>query len=204
MVALTLGSPEAIMRFRVVRALLVALAVGALVGVVVAGGGARLAMRLIALADDREDFGQITSSEAVVGEITFGGTVFVLLTGMALGIFGAFMYLSLRAWMPSRRGYRSMSFVLIVVGFGLSLTIDGNQGDFVFLNTGLSIVSFAVVLMLYALIVPPLIDRLAPPTTRPTLWGHGVVICVLALSLFAGALAVEHAFEYADGSRVPG
>jgi hypothetical protein len=192
------------MRFRVLRSLVAALAVGALVGVVVAGGGARLAMRLIALADDRENFGQITGSEAVVGEITFGGTVAVLLTGMALGIFGAFMYLSLRAWMPSKRGYRSMSFVLIVLGFGLFLTIDGNQGDFVFPNTALSIVSFAVVLILYALIVPPLIDRLVPGTARPTLWRHGVVTCVLALSLVVGALAVKHAFEYADGSRLPG
>ena len=73
-----------------------------------------------------------------------------------------------------------------------------------FLNTAFSIVSFALVLILYALIVPPLIDRLAPGTARPTLWGHGVVTCVLVLSLFVGALAVKHAFEYADGSRLPG
>jgi hypothetical protein len=30
-------------------------------------------MGLIALADDREDFGSITGSGAFVGEITFGG-----------------------------------------------------------------------------------------------------------------------------------
>ena len=71
------------MRSRVVRSGAVALVVGATVGLLVAGGGARLAMRLIALADNREDFGATTGSEATVGEITLGGTVAVLLTGLA-------------------------------------------------------------------------------------------------------------------------
>jgi len=96
--------------------------VGALVGLVVAGGGARLAMGLIALADDREDVGSLTGSGALVGEITLAGTVAVLATGIALGIVGAF----------------------------------------------------------------------------------GYVAALLALSLVVGALAVKHAFEYADGSRLPG
>jgi hypothetical protein len=139
-----------------------------------------------------------------VGEVTFGGTVAVLATGTALGIVGAFVYLALRSWLPARGGYRSLVFVLIVLGFGLFVTIDGNQADFVFLNTAVSIASFAAVQVLYALIVPPLIDRLAPRTVGRSPCGHGVVACVLALSLVVGALAVKHAFEYADGSRLPG
>jgi hypothetical protein len=161
-------------------------------------------MGLIALADDREDFGAITGSGAVAGEITLGGTVAVLLTGLALGIFGAFAYVALRSWLPARAGYRSLAFVLIVLGFGLFVTIDGNQDDFVFLNAAVSIVCFTVVLVLYALAVPPLIDRLTPRTVRHSPWGQGVVVSVLALSLVVGALAVRHAFEYADGSRLPG
>jgi hypothetical protein len=192
------------MRSHLLRSVAAALAVGGLVGLVVAGGGARLAMGLIALADDREDFGSITGSGAFVGEVTIGGTVAVLVTGMALGIFGAFVYVALRAWLPATGRYRSLVFVLIVLGFGLFVTIDGNQEDFVFLNTAVSIESFAAVLVLYALVVPPLIDRLAPRTARRSLWGHGVVACLLALSLVVGALAVKHAFEYADGSRLPG
>ena len=192
----------AMMRSRALRSVAAALAVGAPVGLIVAGGGARLAMGLIALADDREDFGSITGSGAFVGEITFDGTVAVLVTGMALGIFGAFVYAALRSWLPASGRYRSLVFVLIVLGFGLFVTIDGNQEDFVFLNTAVSIVSFAAVLVLYALLVPPLIDRLAPRTVRRSLWGRAVVAGVLALSLVVGALAVEHAFEYADGSRL--
>jgi hypothetical protein len=189
---------------RVLRPIAAALAVGALVGLVVAGGGARVAMRLIALADDREDFGSITGSGALVGEITLAGTVDILVICMALGIFGAFLYVALRYWLPARGASRILVFVLIVLGLGLSVTIDGNQGDFVFLNTAVSIVSFTVVLLLYALVVPPLIDRLAPRTARRSPWAHWVVACVLAFSLIIGALAVKHAFEYADGSRLPG
>ena len=161
-------------------------------------------MGLIARADDREDFGSLTGSGAFVGEITFGGTLAVLATGVALGIFGACLYVALRAWLPARAGYRSLVLVLIVLGFGLFLTIDGNQEDFVFLNTAVSLASFAVVLLLYAIVVPPLIDRFAPRTAGRSRWGYGVVAGVLALSLVVGALAVKHAFEYADGSRLPG
>ena len=160
-------------------------------------------MRLIALADDREDFGLITGSGASVGEITLGGTIAILVTGIVLGIFGALGYVALRSWLPAGGGYRSLVFIAIVLGFGLFLTIDGNQGDFVFVDTAVSIVSFAAVFLLYALVVPPLVDRLAPRTVRRSRWGHGVVVSVLALSLVVGALAVKHAFEYADGSRLP-
>jgi hypothetical protein len=192
------------MRSRVLRSLAAALGVGALVGLVVAGGGSRLAMGLIALADDREDFGAITGSGAFVGEITLGGTLAVLATGMVLGVFGAGAYVALRAWLPGRALYRTLVFVLMVLGFGLFVTIDGNQEDFVFLNTALSIGSFAVVLLLYALLVPPLVDRFAARTAGSSRWGHAVVAGLLALSIVVGALAVKHAFEYADGSRLPG
>ncbi len=75
----------AMMRSRALRSVAAALAVGALVGLIVAGGGARLAMGLIALADDRQDFGSITGSGAFVDEITFDGTRTSRLTGPASG-----------------------------------------------------------------------------------------------------------------------
>jgi hypothetical protein len=180
------------------------LGVGAVVGLVVAGGGSRLAMGLIALADDREDFGSVTGSGAFVGEITFGGTVAVLITGVGLGIVGAVVYVALRAWLPRRGEYRTLVFVLVVLGFGLFATIEGNQEDFVFLNTTVSIASFTVVLLVYGAVVPPLIERFAPRAVGRSTWGHAAIASVLAVALVVGALAVKHAFEYADGSRLPG
>jgi hypothetical protein len=51
-----------------VRSQATALGVGALVGLAVAGVGGRLAMRDVALADGREDFGLTTEVGNVVGE----------------------------------------------------------------------------------------------------------------------------------------
>jgi len=177
-----------------------ALAVGAVVGVVVAGGGARLAMRLIALADDREDFGLATEGGDVIGEVTLEGTLFVLVTGLVLGIVGALLYLALRGCLPARPVLRALMFALIILGFGLTATVNGNDADFVFVNTVVSIVSFAAVLLLYGLLVPTLIDRLAPRTASLSRWGRWVGVLVLAVSVVSGAVAVRDAFEIAEGS----
>ena len=145
---------------RRLRSPAVALGVGALVGLVVAGGGGRLAMRLIALADDREDFGLSTEGGDTVGEVTLEGTLFVLFTGLVLGTVGAFLYLALRRWLPGRPLLRSLSFALIILGFGLTATVNGNDADFEFVNTVVSILSFATVLLVYGMLVPTFIDRL--------------------------------------------
>lgn len=112
---------------RRLRSPAVALGVGALVGVVVAGGGARLAMRLIALADDREDFGLPTEGGDIVGRVTLDGTLFVIFTGFVLGIVGAFLYLALRRWLPERPLFRSFFFALIILGLGLTATVNGTR-----------------------------------------------------------------------------
>ncbi len=190
------------MRSRVLPASLAALAVGALVGLVVAGGGSRLAMRLVALADDQEDFGFVTGSGAFVGEITVAGTIAVLGTGIVLGIVGAFLYLALRRWLPARPSHRGALFAVIVVGLGLVLTIEFNQGDFDFAAPATTVLSFAAVLLLYAVVVPPLVERLAPRSSGHSRWGRALVGTVLAVALIGGAFAVKHAFEFAAGSRL--
>ena len=169
-----------------------ALGVGAVLGVVVAGGGSRLAMRLIALADDREDFGLPTEGGDIVGEVTLDGTLFVLFTGLVLGIVGAFLHLALRRWLPERPLFRSLFFALIILGLGLTATIRGNEADFEFVNTVVSILSFAAVLLVYGMLVPTLIDRLSPRTASgSSRWDRGVVVAFLVLAVVSGALAVS-------------
>lgn len=197
-------SQRAATLIRLLRPLGVAVAVGALIGLVVAGGGSRLAMRLVAVADEREDFGVRTDAGAVVGDVSLGGTVFVLFMGALLGVLGALIYLGLRRWLPQRTAHRTLVFALVIVGLGLGVVIEGNQGDFVFVNTIVSVVSFAVVLLLYALVVPPLVERFVPRAAGRSPWGRGLVGVIIVLALTFGALAVKHAFEFAEGSRLPG
>jgi len=187
---------------RRLRSSAVALGVGALVGFVVAGAGSRLAMRLIAVADDREDFGLPTEGGDMVGQVTLQGTLFVLFTGFAQGIVGAFLYLAMRRWLPERPLVRALCFAVIILGFGLTATINGNAADFEFVNTVVSILSFAAVLLAYGMLVPILIDRLSPVTVFGSRWGRGVVAALLLVSLVSGALAVRHAFEIADSAVV--
>ena len=177
-----------------------ALGVGAFVGLVVAGGGSRVAMRLIALADGREDFGLSTEGGDIIGEVTLEGTLFVLFAGLVLGIVGSFLYLGLRRWLPERRLFRALYFALITLGLGLTATINGNDGDFVFVNTAVSIGAFACVLLAYGVLVPTLLDRLAPRTASGSRWGRGLVAVVLILGVVSGAVAVRRAFEIADGA----
>jgi len=174
-----------------------------LLGLLIAGTGSRIAMRLIALADNREDFGRVTSAEAVVGDVTLDGTLTVLRTGVLLGILGSLLYLGLRRWLPRERRLRTLAFACTIVGLGLFVTVEGNQEDFAFLNLGLSLGLFGATLLLFGLAVPPLVDRLAPlPHTRAR--GASLVTSlVVALALVAGVFAVKHAVEFANGTRIP-
>src|SRR3990172_3266019 len=72
-----------------------AVALGALSGVISAGLGARVVMRIIALANPARD-GVFTDAEATVGDITFDGTMNLLLLGTIAGIMGGAAYLGLR------------------------------------------------------------------------------------------------------------
>jgi hypothetical protein len=205
----SLSTPHATCRkvgdeMRRLRSPAAALAVGALLGLVVAGGGSRAAMRVIALADDREDFGLPTEGGDIVGEVTLEGTLVVLFTGVVLGIVGAFAYLALRRWLPERPLLRTLFFALIILGLGLTATINGNEADFEFVNTVVSILGFACVLLVYGMLVPTLLDRLAPRTASASAWGRALAAAVLVVALVSGALAVRHAFEIADDALLRG
>lgn len=181
-----------------------ALGVGALVGLVVAGVGGRLAMRVVALADGREDFGLTTEGGNVVGDVTLGGTLFILLLGVAQGVLGALLYLALRRWLPVRPWLATVVFALFVLGLGLGQVINGNEADFVFVNTVVSLVAFGCVILVLGLVLPPLIERISPRRISPSLWGRGLVAAVVVLAVVVGAVSVNDALEIAAGERAPG
>jgi hypothetical protein len=49
-------------------------------------------------------------------------------------------------------------------------------------------------------LVPTLMDWLAPRTASASRWGRWVGVLVLAFSVVSGAVAVRDAFEIAEGS----
>ena len=182
---------------RHVRPFVVGAGIGALAGLV-GGGGARIAMRLIALADDREDFGRVTSAQGVVGDFTADGTLAVFGSGFALGTLGGVAYAALRTRLPTDPRWRTLSFASLVVGLGLLLTVEGNQEDFTFLHLGLSLGLFGALLLVYGLVVPPLVDRLAPLPNARARGAPVVTALFVALALVAAAYAVQHAFDLSE------
>jgi hypothetical protein len=56
------------------------------------------------------------------------------------------------------------------------------------------------VLLVYGMLVPTLIDRLAPRKAFLSRWGRGVAAAVMVVSLAPGAVVVRNAFEIAHGS----
>jgi hypothetical protein len=184
----------------VVRPLVVAVGVGASAGLVIAGGGSRLAMRAIAL-EDRDDFGLRTSAGAVVGEVTLDGTVSLLLLSTALGVAGGLLYLVLRGWLPLEKRLRALVFPLSLAGVGLFFTVNGNEDDFTFVNVGLSLGLFGLVLVLFGLAVALAVDRLAPPERVRRRGGVVTTALLVALALAAAIFAVDRAVDLAGGTR---
>lgn len=74
---------------------------GVVGGVLVAGAGGRLAMRLLAVTAGDGAQGRITEADEVVGEITVGGTIgFMIFGGLFAGLVTATLYTLLAKWLP--------------------------------------------------------------------------------------------------------
>jgi hypothetical protein len=131
-----------------VRAVTVAAFVGLLVGAVIGGVGGRLAMRVLAVTSDDSLQGAITDDQEEVGEITFGGTmgliIFIGILGVALGL----IYLLLRRWLPRSRSARALSFACLLWAIQGADTFDPDGFDFTQLEPRwLSVGMFTVILL---------------------------------------------------------
>jgi len=135
------------------------------VGLVVAGLGSRLVMRLLAVADP-DARGIITENGNVVGEITFGGTMALVgFIGIPSGILGGLIVYLVRRWLPDRLLSRGLALSVVLLALLGRTVIDADNFDFVFLDpTGLAIALFGALFFLAGFTLAPLADR----------WGGGV------------------------------
>ena len=112
--------------------------VGCLVaGVLVMGFGSRLMMRVLAASSSGSVQGAITDMDAVIGDVTVGGTFgLVVFVGAGAGVIGWLIRLVARRWLPAR------SVAAGVVGAGIgagavargSALLDPESRDFVLLT----------------------------------------------------------------------
>jgi hypothetical protein len=109
---------------------------GAVAGVLVAGLGGRLFMRVMAATSGNGAQGASTDAEEIVGEITFGGTLgFVIFVGLFFPIAAALVYLALRHFLPSPIVVAGLMFGVLLLGtFGVDDPMSSDNVDFEILS----------------------------------------------------------------------
>src|SRR5215208_566046 len=143
--------------------LAVALLSGA-AGILAAGAGGRLVMRLLAVTAGAAAQGQITEAQEIVGRITVDGTIgFVVFTGLFFGPVSAAAYLLLRRWLPAGRagGLAFGALLLVVAGTRLEPLRRANP-DFDLVGPGwVSVVAFMLLVVFHGMLVAALAGRLS-------------------------------------------
>ncbi len=144
--------------------LAVAVASGAAAGILAAGAGGRLVMRLLAVTAGADAQGRITEAEQIVGRITVDGTLgFVVFTGLFFGPVSGAAYLLLRRWLPAGRagGLAFGALLLVVAGTRLEPLRRGNP-DFDLVGPGwVSVVAFTVLVVFHGVLVAAVAGRLS-------------------------------------------
>jgi hypothetical protein len=198
-------SPVGLVVRRYLWYLAVAIISGVGAGILVAGAGGRLVMRLLAVTAGSDAQGQITEAEQIVGRITVGGTLgFIVFTGLFFGAASGVAYLLLRRWLPAGRagGLAFGALLLILAGTRLEPLRQDNP-DFDLVGPGLlSVAAFAALILLHGMLVAALAGRVSravpllgpspraivahvPPLLLVLVTGTGALVVVLV-----GALVV--------------
>jgi hypothetical protein len=139
--------------------------VGFVVGLVVGGTLGRVFMRLLTLARD-DAVGFQTAMGAIVGEFTGPGTTAIYAFGAFAGVVLGIAYAAGRTLLPSGTILRTIVFTVGTTAFMLGQIVRGNREDFSFLPVTLSLLLIVGSVVLTALPVPLLVERLAPDRER--------------------------------------
>jgi hypothetical protein len=153
---------------RVVRCylwyLVVATASGVGAGILAAGAGGRLVMRLLAVTAGPDAQGRVTEADQIVGRISTDGTLgFVVFTGLFVGLLTGPLYLLLRRWLPAGRagGLVYGALLLVIAGTRLEPLRPGNP-DFDLVGPGwLSVLAFTGLAVFHGVLVAALAARVS-------------------------------------------
>lgn len=141
------------------------LAIGGVVsGLLAAGAGGRLAMRLLAVTAGDSAQGRITEADEVVGEITVGGTLgFIVFGGLFAGLVTAVIYTLVRKWLPGGwLGALALGGLLLVTLAPRVEPLRSDNPDFDLVGPGwLAVSVFAALVFLQALVLVAVMARLS-------------------------------------------
>jgi hypothetical protein len=159
-------------------------------GILAAGAGGRLAMRLLAVTAGADAQGRITEAQQVVGRITVDGTLgFIVFTALFFGLASGAIYLLLHRLLPTgwAGGLAYGALLLVVAGTRLEPLRRGNP-DFDLVGPGwVSVAVFAALVVFHGVLVAALAGRLS--RTLPllsleprALAGHALLLLLVLLA----------------------
>ena len=186
---------------------------GAIAGLLVAGLGGRLVMR-IAAALNPQATGLRTEADEIVGVVSLNGTLALMVFGgLAFGLLAAIVWSVVGPWLPARGPRRLVAAGLTAVPFGAPFLVRPGNTDFAILGSDSAIV--ALLLGLIALVgvaVAWLGDRLLralpePPRATPRVelaYGAIAAFGLLVLPSAIGAYFSSELCRCSDPPRLIG
>ena len=188
----------------------VALIGGVVAGLLAAGAGGRLAMRLLAATAGDRAQGRITEADEVVGEVTVGGTIgFIVFGGLFAGLVCAVIYLLLRKWLPngSVGGLVFGGLLLVTLGSRVE-PLRSNNPDFDLVGPGwLAVSVFAALAFLHALVSVAVMARVSRSlplfTARRSVVLAYLPVLLLLPTVFVGGIVVVTMLVGAAISTIP-
>jgi len=173
--------------------LTLAISAGVGAGILAAGAGGRLVMRLLAVTAGPDAQGRITEAEQVVGRISVDGTLgFIIFTGLFFGAASGAAYLLLRRWLPAGRtgGLAFGALLLVLAGTRLEPLRPGNP-DFDLVGPGwVSVAAFAALVLFHGMLVAALAGRFSRVVPLLALTPRAIVAHVPLLLLALGSVAL--------------
>jgi hypothetical protein len=120
---------------------------GGISGVIVVGGlGARVVMRIVAILHP-DAVGALTENGNRIGDITLGGTLFLVLFGLIFCAIGGAVWVIVSPWIPGHTGVRALLTAGIAIGVGTPLLVIGRNPDFAILDHDPRVVLLLVALV---------------------------------------------------------
>ena len=142
----------------------VAVVAGVGAGILAAGAGGRLVMRLLAVTAGPDAQGRITEADEIVGRVSVDGTLgFVVFTGLFVGLASGTLYLLLRRWLPAGRagGLAYGALLLVIAGTRIDPLRPGNT-DFDLVGPGwASVLAFTGLAVFQGVLVAALAGRVS-------------------------------------------
>jgi hypothetical protein len=154
---------------------------GLIAGILVAGVGGRVVMRLAAIQVP-DAAGLATDNGNRIGDITLAGSLSLVLLGLGIGAVVGGLWVAISPWIPGTGATKALVAMPVAVALGSFTLIDGHNPDFFILDHDPVVVGILVLLIALMGLAIALIDawlgrHLPHARTRNSRasWAYGIV-----------------------------